>query len=331
MLKYYSGIKNNEYIFNGVNYPKINISSGTIRVVLLNNCNYGCSHCFREGDLNKKSKINNVEFIIKVIRHGFLRFGIRKVKLTGGEPLLYPDLEELLKGIVSIGITDIDITTNGYYILDKIHILSEYNVKKITVTLNTLEDDLYQKIHICNKSALQKVLEGLDALRNSKMFDVSLNIVPLDIEEQNIMEVLNYSWLKGFTPRLCEPMHIANVKNTEKKSEFSSISDFLLMEAVEVIESKCSSISTLYLKEEKKVILLKNLCDRRMCDVCQRYMYIRLTSDGKLKPCLARYDTEVQIPNDPQDEELERCFVIASNEMGNGLDSNVRTGLSFNE
>lgn len=125
-------------------------------------------------------------------------------------------------------------------------------------------------------------------------------------------------------------MHILNVAETSEKKEFSKIYEILINNAVKIITSKCSSRQTIYISENKKVVTLKNLCDRRMCDVCGKYMYIRLTSNGRLKPCLSRKDTEIKIPIDLHRDTLERCFLIAINNMGNGLDEFVDTGLSLN-
>lgn len=321
-------ISNGEYIYDDISFPKINLSSGIIRIVLLNNCNYKCSHCFKEGERNNIQNSNNIEFILKVVKHGYVNFGIKKVKLTGGEPLLFPNLDSLLEGIREIGITDIDITTNGYFILDKINTLSKYNVKKITVTLNTLDNEMYKAIHKCDDNALRKVLDGLEALKMHNSFHVSLNIVALDITGQNIMDLLNYAWENNFTPRICEPTHIEHLNSTEKKVQFAQIYSLLEKDAVRIIESKCSSVINLVLSNSKKVVMLKSLCDRRMCNVCGKYMYIRLTSEGRLKPCLSRVDTEVQIPRYPEEDDLNRCFTVAINNMGNGLNEDCKIGLS---
>ncbi|WP_163193732.1 radical SAM protein [Clostridium thermarum] len=315
------------YVNDNMLYPNINLSSGIIRIVLLNNCNYRCPHCFKEGELASKKSSNDVDFILKVVERGYLNFGIRQVKLTGGEPLLYEDLDKLLVGLRNIGITNFDLTTNGYFLLDKINILLRNNVKNITVTLNTLNKDLYKNLHKCGDEALKRVLDGLEALRSKEIFNISLNIVPLDIENQNILEVIQYAWKNEFTPRLCEPMHIAGVNITEKKREFARIYEYLEKRAVKVVDSKCSSVSKLFLSSNEKIIILRNLCDRRLCHDCGKYMYIRLTSEGKLKPCLSRIDTEISMNANYKDDELDRRFNIAINNMGNGINKDCNTGL----
>lgn len=100
-------LANYENVYDDTEYPKVNLSSGIIRLVLLNNCNYKCPHCFKEGEHTHENNINSVDFLLRIVRRGYNNFGIRKVKLTGGEPLLYPYLSELLEGIREIGINDI--------------------------------------------------------------------------------------------------------------------------------------------------------------------------------------------------------------------------------
>lgn len=92
-----------------------------------------------------------------------------------------------------MGIKSIDITTNGYFISENIDVLKKYkNINNITVTLNTLNEKVYKIIHNCKKGSLEKVIKGLTLLKNAE-FNVSLNIVPLDINKQNIMDILNYA------------------------------------------------------------------------------------------------------------------------------------------
>ena len=98
-------IKNNKF------FPKMNLQSGTMRIVLTTQCNYKCKYCFAEGEKDKDYRILDIEQIKKVILIG-KEFGINNIKLTGGEPLLYPYLEDLLKYIREIGIPYIDLTTN---------------------------------------------------------------------------------------------------------------------------------------------------------------------------------------------------------------------------
>lgn len=104
-------VLSNGIIKNGKFYPKMNLPSGTLRLVLTTECNYKCKYCFAEGEKDKEKRFLDIEDLKKILLIS-KEFGITNIKLTGGEPLLYPDIEELLKYIREIQIPYVDMTTN---------------------------------------------------------------------------------------------------------------------------------------------------------------------------------------------------------------------------
>ena len=89
-------VLSNGIIKDNIFYPKKNLASGTLRIVLTTDCNYRCRYCFAEGEIDKEKRVLNIQDIKKIVKIA-KEFGITNIKLTGGEPLLYPYMEELLK------------------------------------------------------------------------------------------------------------------------------------------------------------------------------------------------------------------------------------------
>ena len=134
----------NGVTIDGVFYPKKNLPSGTLRIILTTACNYKCIYCFNEGEANKEVRVQSIDKLKKII-HVAKDFGINSIKLTGGEPLLYPHIEELLAYMKDENIGYYDFTTNISLLNDDtIDMLNKYNVSSLTLSLNSLEREKYK-------------------------------------------------------------------------------------------------------------------------------------------------------------------------------------------
>ncbi len=106
------------------------------------------------------------------------RFGFRKVRITGGEPLLHPDIERIVQGVVSVpGIEDVSLTTNGTLISDRIRGLKEAGLQRINISLDSLNPETYARI--TRRATLFRVLEGIEAALKADLHPVKLNVVLL--------------------------------------------------------------------------------------------------------------------------------------------------------
>ena len=108
----------NGLIIDNKFYPKKNLPSGTLRIILTTACNFKCLYCFNEGEANKEVRIKSLDNLKKVITVA-KNFGVNSIKLTGGEPLLYPKIEELLAFLQESNIGYYDLTTNISLLTDK--------------------------------------------------------------------------------------------------------------------------------------------------------------------------------------------------------------------
>ncbi len=172
----------------------------------------------------------------------------------------------------------------------------------------------YEK-NVWQKVKLKKIFLWIDKAKQA-WIKVNINLTALDnLSVDEIFEVIYFANENDFVIRICEPTHMAWVDETKSKDIFKKVEARLKKEAISIIESYCDSVVYLTMKNWSKVTIMSNLCDNRFCDSCSKYLYLRLTSDKKFKPCLSRTDTEVEIWDDLSDENLNKAFCIAINNM----------------
>ncbi len=298
-------------------FPKKNLQSGTIRIVLTTECNYKCKYCFAEGEQDKQIRIIPLEKLKPVLKTA-KEFGINKVKLTGGEPLLYPEMEELLEYIREIEIPYVDLTTN-ISLLNKKNIerLNRYHVNALTLSLNTLEKEKYQ--YLSGFSNFELIKENLEKTIQKFKGKIRVNCIIFDekYNDKDYQSIIHLCQENNLGIRLIEPSIVDGLHITYTKEKFEEFIQKLKKKADRVIESDCNSVEYLFFGNWYLTIM-HSLCDNKICEACQKYMYIRITSDFKLKPCLSRRDTEVPI-NLENEETIQNSFIEAINYMGVGI------------
>lgn len=298
-------------------FPKKNLQSGTLRIVLTTECNYKCKYCFAEGEQNKQVRIIPLEKLKPILKTA-KEFGINKIKLTGGEPLLYPEMEELLKYIREIDIPYVDLTTN-ISLLNKKNIerLNRYHVNALTLSLNTLEKEKYQ--YLSGFSNFDLIKENLERTIQEFKGKIRVNCIIFDekYKEKDYQSIIHLCQKNNLGMRLIEPSKVDGFPITYTKEKFENFTNQLRKKADRVIESDCNSVEYLFFGNWYLTIM-HSLCDNKICEACPKYMYIRITSDLKLKPCLSRRDTEVPIDLESE-QTIEKSFIEAINYMGVGI------------
>lgn len=307
----------NGVIIDGMFYPKKNLPSGTIRIILTTACNYKCIYCFNEGEANKEVRVQSIDKLKKII-HVAKEFGINSIKLTGGEPLLYPHVEELLEYMQKENIGYYDFTTNISLLTeDRINMLNKYNVSSLTLSLNTLEKDKYNYLSGTNNYDL--VMHNLSNVLANFNGKLRINCIVFD-ENYKIEDYLNILELcksNNIGLRFVEPSKVDGYPITYTKDKFKELLNELRDRSSRIVISDCKSVEYLFF-DEWYLTVMHSLCDNKICDACKEYMYIRVTSDEKLKPCLQRRDTEVEL-DFTNDSEIKKSFVKAINNMGRGI------------
>lgn len=273
-----------------------------LRISVTDLCNLRCKYCMPESGVESlcHSDILSLEEIVEIVKVA-AKNGIKKIRLTGGEPLVRCGFVHLCKEISKIEqIEDIAITTNGVHLKNMADDLFENKVKRINFSLDTLVKEKYNDI--TRRNDFDKTMESL-FYAIEKGFKVKLNVVLIggfnDDEIENFVKLANDYDLEV---RFIELMQIGETANWSKDK---FVSNKIVLEKVPKLEfDGVSGVAKIYkIKGQKGKIGLISPISCSFCSDCNR---IRLTSDGKLKPCLHSKD-EINLKG-LSGEELEEVF-----------------------
>ena len=189
-----------EYEFNR---GRFEFKIPSLRVSLTSRCNERCFYCHNEGVFKKMPSVIQTGDIINII-YLLREFGLKKVKFTGGEPLLFEDLKNLLYKIKHIANVELFITTNGTLIKKRIKDLSPNIINKVSVSLDTLDPDVYK--YITGRNLLGEVISGLNMLkRNGYKVEINnLLLKNLNTSKKCLKNILDYCAENGFDLQFIE-------------------------------------------------------------------------------------------------------------------------------
>ncbi|WP_167628172.1 GTP 3',8-cyclase MoaA [Listeria valentina] len=269
-----------------------------IRISVTDRCNLRCVYCMPEEGLKflPHDEVLQKDEIIDFMKV-MVQFGIKKVRITGGEPLLRTDIVEIIRGISAIPeIEDIAVTTNAMYLAKKAEALKEAGLTRINVSLDSLHEDRFREI--TRGGRLQKVIDGLKKAEEVGLFPIKLNVVLIKGQnDDEILDFLEFTKDKDINIRFIEYMPIGHAGNSWKKKYLSLETIFekckeqgLEYEPIDTIKGNGPS-ENYRLKGAKGSFGLIHPVSSHFCDNCNR---LRLTADGYIKACLY-WDEELNI------------------------------------
>ena len=273
-----------------------------LRISVTDLCNLRCKYCMPESGVKSlcHSDILSIEEIVEIVKVAS-KNGIKKIRLTGGEPLVRRGFINLCKQISEINeIEDIAITTNGVHLKDMADELFENKVRRINFSLDTLIKEKYNDI--TRRNDFDKTMESL-FYAIKKGFKVKINVVLIGgFNDDEIQDFVNLANDYDLEVRFIELMQIGETANWSKDK---FVSNKIVLEKVPKLEfDGVSGVAKIYkIKGQKGRIGLISPISCSFCEDCNR---IRLTSDGKLKPCLHSKD-EINLKG-LSGEELEEVF-----------------------
>ena len=282
-----------------------------LRVSVTDKCNLRCIYCMGEKDnnfLKNDEKLTDDE-IYRIVKESS-ELGIKKVRITGGEPLVRPNLVKIVSKINSIpGIEEIYLTTNGILLADMIDELAANGLKGVNISLDSLNEERFNKVTRLGK--LNKVLEAIDK-SIALGIKVKLNTVIVnDINKDEIIDFVNLTKEKNIDVRFIELMPIGvaiNYKGVTNEDVLKVISESY-SDYEEVVRSKSGGpASYIKLKDAKGKIGFISAISNCFCEDCNR---IRLTAEGFLKQCLHfdyGIDLKSKLRSGISDEELRKLI-----------------------
>ena len=198
-----------------------------LRVSLTAACNYACTYCVPDGKrLQPAERELSDEQLVKAVRLLIAAAGVEKLRITGGEPLLSPKFDAFLPAVMELPLSDVAVTTNGQFLLRKAPLIVASGLKRINVSLDTLDADRFR--HIARSGDLATVLAGIDAMLEAGL-KVKVNMVPMrTANADQIVPMLEYCLDRGIELRYIELMNMGHLRhNARYDRDFIGMDDIL--------------------------------------------------------------------------------------------------------
>ena len=262
-----------------------------LRISVTDLCNLRCVYCMPEKGVQK---LSHSEIIsperIKEIVEASAKLGIKKIRLTGGEPLVRKGVVDIVKMIRSVPqIEEICMTTNGITLADIAQDLYDAGLDRLNISLDTLDKEKFARI--TRNGDLEKVLAGIKKAQEVGFRNIKINCVLIGgFNDDEIEGFEQFASKNKLAVRFIELMPIGESEKMERKSFISN--DLILSKLHDLKKISDDGVCSYYqINGHDGIVGLISPLSHKFCSTCSR---IRLTSDGKIKPCLhskAEFDT----------------------------------------
>ena len=287
----------------------------SIRISVTQRCNLRCFYCHHEGEDvasgTTEMTPDEIRRIVSVISY----FDIGKIKLTGGEPLIRDDIIEIVRKINEVpGVTEVSMTTNGTLLEDLAEPLKDAGLTRVNVSLDTLNAETYRMI--TGVDALESVISGVKSAVRAGLKPVKINMVLLKgVNSDEVWEMIDFARKNNVILQLIE-LESSNESEFYRRYHFdmTGIEEKLRNRAVRVTVRSMHHRRKYLLPNGVEVEIVKPMHNTEFCRYCNR---MRITSDGKFKPCLFRSDNLVDFLGPMRmgtsDDYLRSLFIEAVN------------------
>ena len=269
-----------------------------LRISVTDRCNIRCFYCMPEagGEFAPVSKLLSFEQIIRFVSAA-LPLGIRKIRLTGGEPLLRPRLPELISALSRMrAIEDLALTTNAVLLANSAKALFDAGLRRLNIHLDTLNRDRFRTI--TRRDDLSRVLAGIDSAQRAGFTDIKINAVAIKgLTEPDIVDLVRFGRQRNLQVRFIEfmPLDSEELWSMDRVLTAAQMIGTLtdaFGPLAPVQDADPRAPATRYRFEDGFEVGIIASVSRPFCMNCNR---LRLTSDGKLRYCLfAREETDIR-------------------------------------
>jgi cyclic pyranopterin phosphate synthase len=260
----------------------------SVRISLTDRCDLACLYC-RPSRSEHYLEERLDDDALRAMIAGLVKAGVRRIRLTGGEPLLHPRVVEIVGYIARLGVQDLALTTNATRLSDLARPLRDAGLSRLTVSIDTL--DALRFARITRGGDLSKVLSGIEAAMAAGFDELKINCVVLRGENDDEIEALaRFAWERGITPRFIEVMPIAEgakwvpghlVTAAEMRDK---IAHLLEPEGATVDPDRGPAKYVRARHDHRFRVGFITGTSETFCGSCDR---LRMAADGVLRPCLA--------------------------------------------
>ena len=284
-----------------------------LRISVTDRCNLRCIYCMPLEGVPQMSHSELLSYEeIQTVVQAAAELGINKIRLTGGEPLVRAQLPKLLPMLSQIeGIEELSLTTNGVFLKKYALELKQAGLSRVNVSLDTLKADKFR--YITRLGELQAVLEGIEAAKKAGFEPVKTNTVVMrGINDDEILDFARMTYEDGWHVRFIELMPFKGVAEFVPSIELRQRIN--LLGKLEPCAPVTGNGPAMYYRlpgARGTIGFISPLTETSFCSQCNR---MRLTPDGKLRPCLLRedeIDLKMPLRNGASIEELKRLILKA--------------------
>jgi len=284
-----------------------------LRISVTDRCNLRCIYCMPPEGVPHISHNEILSYEeIRTVVQAAAQLGIRRTRLTGGEPLVRADLPELVKMLSRIeGIVERSLTTNAVLLRNHALELKQAGLSRINVSLDTLKPDRFR--YITRLGTLEDVLDGISAAKEAGFDPIKINTVVMrGINDDEILDFARMTFKDGWHVRFIELMPFKGVAEPIPSVELQQhISSLGRLEPCVSITGNGPAMYYRLAGARGTIGFISPLSEPSFCSRCNR---MRLTPDGKLRPCLLgedEIDLKTPLRNNASIEELKRLILNA--------------------
>jgi cyclic pyranopterin phosphate synthase len=290
-----------------------------LRISLTERCNFRCQYCMPEKPFSwvPKEDLLSFEELFEFIKI-CIDDGVKKIRITGGEPTLREDLDKFIKMIYDYDNSiDLCMTTNGYFLNSIAKNLKDAGLNRINISLDSLKKDVAHKI--VGKDVLDNILSGIDKALEVGL-KIKVNMVPmLGINDSEILDIFEYCKAKDISIRFIEYMENSFANNSIKGLKSKEVLDLIKTKYIFEPLAKDDTSPAKYFKlnNNYKFGIIEPYED----DFCKSCNRMRLTAEGQLIPCLY-YDEGLSIKDSLKKFDIQKTKDILYEMLENKPEKN---------
>lgn len=265
-----------------------------LRISVTDRCNFRCSYCMPEQVYGEhyrflpKRELLTFEEIVRVARL-MIGLGARKIRLTGGEPLVRQQIERLVAQLAALdGLEDLAMTTNGYLLTEKAAALHDAGLHRVTVSLDSLDDEVFRRMN-GGRSGVAPVLEGIAAAERVGLTPIKINtVVQRGINDHTLLDLARFCRERGYIARFIEYMDVGNLNGWRREDVVPAAEIVERIDAVWPLEPIPSNYpgevaNRFHYRDGGGEIGVIASVTQPFCGDCTR---LRLSPEGQLYTCL---------------------------------------------
>jgi cyclic pyranopterin phosphate synthase len=286
-----------------------------LRISVTDRCNFRCTYCMpkevfrRDFHFLPARELLSFEEITRLAR-AFIRLGVEKIRITGGEPLVRRDVETLVGMIAALpGLQDLTLTTNGSLLDRKAHALRQAGLQRISVSLDSLDDAVFKAMNDVD-FPVARVLDGIEAAHTAGLHPIKINVVvKRGMNDHTLVELARHFRGTGYILRFIEYMDVGTTNGwrladvVPAAEIVATISAIFPLEPIEPNYVGEVAHRYRYIDGAGEIGVIASVT-QPFCGDCTR---ARLSSDGQLYTCLfatAGHDLRSLVRSEATDEEI---------------------------